>query len=134
MQRIDFADAQNLQGAQRIGGAVFEADLDITHPLGFGYHSRSLPVYRDHTQILPASSNRFSTVVQYTDDPHLSGYVSSQNLEEIRNSASLVTDRLGSGRTILFADNPNFWGYWYGTNKLFLNAIFFGQHISIPRF
>jgi hypothetical protein len=132
LQRIDFADAQNLQGAQRIGGAVFEADLDITHPLGFGYHSRSLPVYRDHTHILPVSSNRFSTVLQYTDDPHLSGYVSSQNLEEIRNSASLVADRLGNGRTILFADNPNFWGYWYGTNKLFLNAIFFGQHISIP--
>ena len=131
-QRIDFSDAQNLQGAQRIGGAIFETDLDITHPIGFGYHNRTLAIYRDHTSILPVSSNQFSTVAQFSTDPHISGYVSSDNLSGISNTASIVVDRLGSGRTVLFADNPNFWGYWYGTNKLFLNAIFFGQHISIP--
>jgi hypothetical protein len=27
-------------------------------------------------------------------------------------------------------DNPNFRAIWYGTNKLFLNAIFFGQVIE----
>lgn len=131
-QRIDYADAQNLQGAQRIGGAIFEADLDITHPIGFGYHNRTLAVYRDHTSILPISSNQFSTVAQFSNDPLISGYVSSTNVSNISNTASIVVDRLGSGRTILFADNPNFWGYWYGTNKLFLNSIFFGQHINVP--
>ncbi|EJF10172.1 hypothetical protein [Pontibacter sp. BAB1700] len=27
-------------------------------------------------------------------------------------------------------DNPNFRAFWFGTNKLFLNSIFFGQIIS----
>ena len=132
IRRIDFSEAQAIRGAQNIGGTIFETDLDITHPLGFGYHDRSLAVYRDHTIILPASSSPYSTVAQYTAEPHISGFVSDENLANIGNSAALVVDRLGSGRVILFADNPNFWGYWYGTNRLFLNAIFFGQHISVP--
>jgi len=38
----------------------------------------------------------------------------------------------GQGRVILFSDNPNFRGTWYGTNKMFLNALFFGSLISSP--
>ena len=40
---------------------------------------------------------------------------------------------MGRGRVVMFADNPNFRGAWYGTNKLFLNAIFFGNLIYVPR-
>jgi hypothetical protein len=29
-------------------------------------------------------------------------------------------------------DNPNFRGYWHGTNRLFLNALFFGRYINVP--
>jgi hypothetical protein len=31
---------------------------------------------------------------------------------------------------VIFADNPNFRGVWYGTNKLFLNAVFFGDVVK----
>ena len=34
------------------------------------------------------------------------------------------------GRVICMSDNPNFRAFWYGTNKLFANAIFFGNTIS----
>jgi hypothetical protein len=27
-------------------------------------------------------------------------------------------------------DDPNFRGFWYGTNKLFLNALFFGSVVE----
>ena len=40
---------------------------------------------------------------------------------------ALIAERSGAGSVILFADNPNFRGYWYGTNKLFLNALFFSR-------
>ena len=36
----------------------------------------------------------------------------------------------GDGRVILMLDNPNFRAYWYGTQKLFANALFFGSTIS----
>jgi len=34
------------------------------------------------------------------------------------------------GRTISFADNPNFRAFWYGGNRLFMNAIMYGSTIS----
>jgi hypothetical protein len=40
-----------------------------------------------------------------------------------------VATSYGSGKVIVMTDNPNFRAFWYGTNKLFLNAIFFGSTI-----
>jgi hypothetical protein len=34
---------------------------------------------------------------------------------------------------VLFADDPNFRGTTYGMNRMFLNALFLGQHIEVPR-
>jgi hypothetical protein len=132
LPRRDYADAAAIRGAQAIGGSIWEADLDITHPLGFGYHRRSLPVWRDHAIFLSPSRNPYSTVARLTADPHLSGYISDENLERLRESPSLLADQLGRGSVVLMLDNPSFRGYWLGTNRLLLNALFFGRHITVP--
>jgi hypothetical protein len=130
--RRDYADAAAVRGAQAIGGSIWMADIDTSHPLAFGYQRRELPIWRDHSIFFAPSSNPYSTVVQLTDSPHLSGYVSARNLERLRRSPSLLADQLGRGSVILMLDNPNFRGYWYGTNRLFLNALFFGRHVNVP--
>ena len=130
--RRDYADAGALTGAERIGGSIYRAHLDPTHPLGFGYGSREIAVWRDHEIIFPESANPFSTPVRLADDPHLSGYISATSLDRIRGSASVLADGIGGGTTVLLVDNPVFRGYWYGTNRLLLNAIYFGRHISVP--
>ncbi len=130
--RHDYAKADEIEGAQRIGGSIYEVDLDTTHPLGFGIDQQTLPVYRDHRIFLPPTTNPYSTVARYTDDPLLSGYVSDENLERIQGSSSLFVEEVGQGRIISFVDNPNFRGMWYGTNKLFFNALFFGEAVDVP--
>jgi hypothetical protein len=131
-ERYDFASAEERIGAQRIGGSIYEVDLDRTHPLAFGLTQDQFPVYRNHDIFLPPTENPYSTVARYTENPRLSGYVSEENLERIRGSGSLLVDEVGSGRIVLFVDNPNFRGMWYGTNRLFLNALFFGHTIDMP--
>ena len=132
-KRLDYVGASENIGKKAVGGAIFEVDLDITHPLGFGYTSRKLPVYRNSNVWLAPSKNPYATVAKYSKDPHIDGFISKENLESfLKPSASLIVSSIGKGRVILFADNPNFRGAWYGTNKLFLNAIFLGQHISVP--
>ena len=66
------------------------------------------------------------------DDPFLSGYISQKNRQRLEGSPSVLVDRLGGGTVVLFVDNTNFRGYWRGTNRLFLNAIFFGDQIQVP--
>ncbi len=129
--RLDWGDAAALR-SQAIGGSIWQADLDISHPLAFGYRRRELAVWRDHSILLAPSRNAFSTVAQLTDDPHLSGYISAENRERLRNSPSVLADRLGGGSVVLLVDQPNYRGYWYGTHRLFLNALFFGGLITTP--
>ena len=134
VKRLPYVDAGEHIGRERLGGAIFEIDLDITHPLGFGYRTSKLPVYKNNRVFIAPSKNAFSTVGKYTSNPHIDGFVSTKNLETfLKPSASLIVSRMGRGRAVLFADNPNFRGAWYGTNKLFLNALFFGNNIFIPR-
>lgn len=125
--RMDYVTAGDFGGSNAIGGSMYMTDVDITHPLAFGYTSRELPVYRNHSIFMAPSADPFSTVVKYIENPLLSGYIHPDNLKAIGGTASLISSSLGRGNVIMFADNPNFRGMWYGTNKLFLNAIFLGN-------
>ena len=132
-ERKAYVDARNNFGRTRVGGAIFEVDLDLTHPLAFGYKDAKIPVYRNSLVWLAPSKNSYSTVAKYTANPHIDGFITAKNMETfLKPSASLIVSRLGGGRVVMFADNPNFRGSWYGTNRLFLNAIFLGQHINVP--
>jgi hypothetical protein len=134
VKRLPYVDASENLGRERVGGVIFEVDLDVTHPLGFGYRSSKLPVYKNNMVFLAPSKSAYGTVAKYTENPHIDGFVSKNNLDNfIKPSASILVSPIGSGRAVLFADNPNFRGAWYGTNKLFLNALFLGSEIRVPR-
>jgi hypothetical protein len=133
VERKPYVDAPENIGKEQIGGIILKVDLDTTHPLGFGYQDQQIPVYKNNEVWLSPSKNAYATVAQYTDEPHIDGFITQKNKEEfLKPSASLLVSKLGSGRVILFADNPNFRGSWYGTNRLFLNALFLGDKINVP--
>ena len=134
VERLPYVNASENLGREEIGGAIFEVDLDITHPLGFGYRNNLVPVYKNNNVFLAPSISEYGTVAKYTENPHIDGYISNDNLNiYLKPSASLIVSPLGRGRVVMFADNPNFRGAWYGTNRLFLNALFLGNHISVPK-
>ena len=131
--RKNYVNAAENIGRERIGGAILSVDLDLTHPLAFGYRDSSIPVYKNNNVFINKTKDHYSSVGVYSKDPHIDGYISEKNIKNnFKNTASLIVSKLGSGRVIIFADNPNFRGSWYGTNKLFLNAIFFGDNINVP--
>lgn len=118
------------QGAQRIGGAIFQTKIDLTHPLFFGYQDDMLPTFKNGTLVMEVAKNPYSQPAHFTTNPLLAGYVSSENLKRLANTPTVSLSTFGGGLIISIADNPNFRGYWYGTNRLFLNALFFGGMIS----
>jgi len=131
--RKRYVDARENIGKERIGGSILSVDLDLTHPLAFGYRDTSIPVYKNNNVFINSTKNHYSSVGIYSKKPHIDGYISKNNMKNnIPGSSSLIVSKVKSGRVIIFADNPNFRGTWYGTNKLFLNAIFLGQNISVP--
>jgi len=131
-ERMPYAGKSDHEAMDIIGGAIFSADLDNTHPLGFGFRNRQVQLHKNTEAPLDATTNPFAEVIKYDADPVYSGYVSAANRDALASTPALIAERLGGGSVILFADNPNFRGYWYGTNKLFLNALFFSTVFEAP--
>ncbi len=125
-----YEDLSPNRGAQVIGGAIFQAKIDLTHPLGWGYEHEKISLFRNSTLFMENPKNPYAAPLRYTDEGVLSGYVSPKNLESLKESPAIGIAAFGSGRVISFSDNPNFRAFWHGTNKMFMNAIFFGKQIS----
>jgi len=130
--RYDFIRSNEIEGPKAIEGSIYTADADVTNPLAFGIPDRKFYIFRNGSTFLKPSRNPYATPLKYTASPLVSGYISKPNLKRISNSAAVVISNTGRGRVILFADNPFFRGYWYGTSRVFLNAVFFGSLINAP--
>lgn len=110
-----------------IPGTIFLADLDTTHPIAYGYHSDKLSVFKESSVFYKPSQDQYENLAVFSDKPLLSGYVNKGNLNLLKNSSAIQRQSLGSGKVILFMDDPIFRGYWAGMHKLLLNAIFWGK-------
>ena len=126
-KNISFDERQNFRGAQVIGGAIFEANIDKSHPINFGYDQKKIALFRNTTLFIKPDSSSYTNPIQYTKKPLLSGYISKENLQVLSETIPFKTAKLGKGKVIVFTDNTNFRAFWYGTNKLLMNAIFFGK-------
>ena len=132
-QRRDYSELPLADAEHVIGGSIFAGDLDTSHPIGFGYADRDIALHKNTVEPLARpEGNPYAVPVQYKDQPLLSGYASDRRLEEVAGEPAVVAVRKGRGSVVLFADNPNFRATFRGTEKLFLNAIFFGGLIDRP--
>ncbi|MCP9201227.1 M14 family metallopeptidase [Gramella sp. GC03-9] len=128
-KNVSFGERGDFRGAQVIGGAIFEAKLDRSHPIAFGYQDDKIAMFRNTTLFVEADEQSYNNPIQYTEKPLLSGYISKPNLDSIASTVPFKHSSLGRGEVIMFTDNTNFRAFWYGTNKLLMNAIFFGNEM-----
>lgn len=126
---ISFEERNDFRGAQFIGGAIFGADQDRSHPINFGYKNDKISLFRNTTLFMKADKNSYNNPIRYTKDPILSGYISKPNLDSLSLTVPLQLKGLGRGTIVAFTDNTNFRAFWYGTNKLLMNAIFFREEL-----
>jgi len=126
-KNISFAQKENHFGAQVIGGAIFEAKLDLSHPINFGYKNKNISLFRNTTIFMDQDNISYNNPIIYTENPLLSGYISKENLEIIKSTVPFKTGAYKKGQVTCFSDNTNFRAFWYGTNKLLMNAIYFSE-------
>ncbi len=119
--------------AERVPGTILGVSLDPAHPLTWGAAAGGAGP--DRMFVLSSGvgfepSDDAETVAWFPEGlDRISGVISERNLERLDRSAWLMERRLGSGKVILFADDPVFRGFWYGALPLYVNAI-----LLSPRF
>ncbi len=125
-----YKTSRNNNRSQVIGGAIFKADIDLEHPLFYGYEKNTLAVFKRGIQFFEPTENGFANPMKYSNDPLLSGYASDYNIENSKGASAVQSFGLGRGKVISLLDNPNFRGYWLGGSRLYANAIFFSKLIE----
>ncbi|HSH46094.1 MAG TPA: hypothetical protein VK966_09570, partial [Longimicrobiales bacterium] len=60
------------------------------------------------------------------DRLRLAGYLWPEVPPRVAGSVYLWTERVGGGRVIAFAGEPNFRAFWRGLLPVFANAVFLG--------
>jgi hypothetical protein len=112
-----------------VPGAIMRATVDRTTYLTYGYEEPSLPVLLASGFFFRPSKEGTNAVVFSPDTSQplrLSGFVWPNNTEKLlRGTTYVYEEPTGRGHVILFAEDPNFRGFWRATTRLFFNSFLF---------
>ena len=123
---LNYKDKSNHFGSQLTSGAIFSVDLDKSHPISYGYNN-NLSIFRNTNIYIKNDTLGYNNPLKYSKNPLISGYISKENLQSMKNSRPFAIYNLRKGKVTVFTDNTNFRAFWHGTNKLMMNAIFFSN-------
>ncbi len=56
-------------------------------------------------------------------DIHLGGLKYQSSLDRLAGTPYITEESIGSGKVILFLQDPNYRLYWHGLTRLFLNSV-----------
>jgi hypothetical protein len=122
-----YAKREDEANINEISGAIFEVSFDNTHPLAYGYKGNKVNVFKTGVMVAELPEGIYRAPFRYGQNSLKSGYCSLENMNRINNTPFIITSNVGRGKVISILDNTNFRGFWYGTNKIFANAVFFGH-------
>lgn len=128
---LRYGDREALSARKLVAGTVFTTDVDLSHPLAFGLDDSVLPMFKTNNRVIRMPDAPFTVPFTYQEAPLASGYADPKLAELIAETPAAVAHRVGNGRVIGFADNLNFRGYWYGTSKVFANAIYMSALVEV---
>jgi hypothetical protein len=114
-----------------VPGAIVRAIADTLSPLMAGITEREIPVlvFSDRIFTVPKDFQPGEVVLRYADEPRLrlAGYLWPEVPRRLASTPYLWTEKVGAGRVIAFAGDPNFRDLWRGLLPLFANALFLGR-------
>lgn len=113
--------------SSRVPGAIVRAVADTLSPLMAGVNQSELPVlvFSGGALVAPSDRRPGEVVIRYAPEERLrlAGYLWPEAPARFADTPYLWTERVGQGRVIAFAGDPNFRDLWRGLLPLFGNAV-----------
>ena len=123
--RMTWQEKRDERMRSRVPGAIFKIRLDRTHPLGYGHDGEVTIIKRN--KLAFELSDKVHNAGMIENGAHVAGFLNRDNTKLLQESAVITVERVGRGKIILFADDPNFRLFWLSGTGLFLNALIFGS-------
>jgi hypothetical protein len=127
-------DTEAGRNAQRVAvpGAIVRARLDTESWLSAGHRHAEIPLLVNSNRVyLPpdgpaAGGRRMAARYAPSNQLRISGHLWPESAQRLPEGVAVYEERVGRGRVIAFAEDPNFRGYARGADRLFLNAVVIG--------
>ncbi len=111
-------------------GAILRVNLDPDYWLNFGCGNMVPVLFNTSTVLMTKDPAATPARLAPEEDLRLSGLLWPEAKARIANGSWATRERLGNGQVILFATQPNFRGYFRGSERLLLNAMFYGPGLG----
>lgn len=118
-----YSERERLAISDYVPGAIFELDVDKTHPLGFGLGDKYWSL-RTSSTTFPLLVGADNVIVHPKTQKNVVGFAGNKIRERLNDSAAFLVESKGRGNVIYMTDNPLFRGFWYNGLFLFSNALF----------
>jgi hypothetical protein len=87
-------------------------------------------MFKSNNLYMEKAKGAYANPLTYENNPLLSGYISKPNYLKLKQTSGIGVSIQGKGRVIGFTEDLAFRAFWFGTNKIAMNAIFYGGLIS----
>ena len=119
-----YADRERDGATNSMPGAIYQMQLDNSHPLAYGFGDVGYTIRRSRTAYEFLEGDRRWNVGVIRAGGRVSGFAGAQADANQADSMVLGVEEIGGGQVIYFADDPLFRGLWYAGQQLFSNAVF----------
>lgn len=107
-------------------GAILKIDLDPDHWLTFGCGSAVPVLFNSGYALMAKDPVQVPARLAEANSLRISGLLWPEARERLSQTAWATREAKGNGQIILFLTQPNFRGYFRGSERLLLNAIYLG--------
>ena len=107
-------------------GAILKVDLDPEHWLSFGLEKWVPAIYYSGYAYMAKGPVQVAGRFANGQDLRISGLLWPEGRDRWQNTAYVTREKIGNGQIILFAGDPVFRSYFYGTGRILLNGILLG--------
>lgn len=83
-KQLSYAVRDQLDGAQAMSGVILQAEVDLSHPLAYGYSTPAVSLFKANKVYPEKPKSPFAAPFYYKDKPLQSGWLSRENYEGVK--------------------------------------------------
>ncbi len=118
-----YIDGERLAISGGVTGAIYEVEMDETHPLGYGTGGKFYTL-KNNARSYAYMNDGVNAGRIVSNDSYRTGYIGAKIKDSMGESLAIGSERKGRGHIIYFVDNPIFRGFWESGKIVLSNAIF----------
>ncbi len=118
-----YQEGERLAIAGGAAGAIYEVEMDETHPLGYGTGGKFFTL-KNNSSNFAYMTNGVNAGKILSNDAYRTGYIGYKIKSKMGESMAIGSERQGRGHMVYFVDNPIFRGFWESGKLVLANAIF----------